>query len=303
MDIGEHIRKAVEQLDRAGCDTPRLDAELLLGHALGLSRAQLIARWDQVPSADQAEAYLALLGRRARREPLAYIVGRKEFFGLEFEVDRSVLIPRPETELLVERAIETARQIDQSGREILRSAQNDAGCRLHIADIGTGSGAIAVSLAVSLREASIYAVDRSAAALATAARNCARHGVEDRVRLLQGDLLAALPEPVDMIVANLPYVGRAELETLAPEIRCFEPAEALDGGADGMDLIRRLLAQVASQAQRPRRGKMPPPQVILLEIGAMQGQAVIELVEEILGGAEVSLTQDYAGFDRIVTVR
>ena len=282
MDIGAHIRRAVEQLKRAGCDAPRLEAELLLGHALGLSRAQLIARWDQDLSTDQAASYLELVDRRARREPLAYIVGRKEFFGLEFEVDRNVLIPRPETELLVAHAIEMARQID-------------AGGNVAIADIGTGSGAIAVSLAVSLCKASIYAVDQSAPALAVAARNCRRHGVEDQVRLLQGDLLATLPEPVDLIVANLPYVECAELETLAPEVRCFEPTEALEGGADGLDIIRRLLVQVASRAQRP--------QAILLEIGATQGQAVIELVKETLGGAEVSLTQDYAGFDRIVTVR
>ncbi len=282
MDIGAHIHRAVEQLKRAGCDAPRLEAELLLGHELGLSRPQLIARWDQGLSTDQAESYLELVGRRVHREPLAYIVGHKEFFGLEFEVDRNVLIPRPETELLVERAIEMARQID-------------AGGNVAIADIGTGSGAIAVSLAVSLCKASIYAVDRSAPALAVAARNCHRHGVEDQIRLLQGDLLAVLPEPVDMIVANLPYVECAELETLAPEVRCFEPAEALEGGADGLDTIRRLLVQVADQARRPK--------VVLLEIGATQGQAVIGLAKEILGGAKASLIQDYAGFDRIVTVR
>ena len=280
--IAELMQIAVEQLKAAGCDAPRLDAELLLGHVLGLSRAQLVSRWHQSPSPEQVRAFSTLIQRRAQREPLAYILGYKEFFGLEIEVDRNVLIPRPETELMVERAIEMARQIDPAGKVI-------------IADIGTGSGAIAVSLAVSLPEAEILAADQNASALAVAARNCARHGVSARVRSLQGDLLGALPEPVDMIVANLPYVAHADLETLAPEIRLYEPVEALDGGPDGLALIRRLLMQIASADYRP--------QVILLEIGATQGRTVVKLVRELLGRADVSVLQDYAGLDRIVVVR
>jgi len=281
-DIATLIQKATEQLRSAGCDAPRLDAELLLGHVLGLSRAQLVSRWRQSPSPEQVRAFFMLVQRRAQREPLAYILGYKEFFGLEIEVDRNVLIPRPETELLVERAIEAARQIDPAGKVI-------------IADIGTGSGAIAVSLAVSLPEAEIFAVDQSTSALAVAARNCARHGVSGRVRSLQGDLLSAVPGPVEMVVANLPYVAHAELETLGPEIRLYEPSQALDGGPDGLALIRRLLMQVAGAGYRP--------QAMLLEIGSTQGRAVVELVTEILGRADVSLIQDYAGLDRIVVVR
>jgi len=280
--IAELIQKAAEQLEAAGCDAPRLDAELLLGYVLGLSRTQLIARSRQSPSPAQMEAFVQLVGRRASREPLAYVFGCREFFGLEIEVNRDVLIPRPETELLVERAIEAARQIDPVGRVV-------------IADVGTGSGAIAVSLATSLGQSLIYAVDRSKSALVVAARNCARHHVEHQVTLLQGDLLSVLPGPVDMVVANLPYVRRAELETLAPEIRLYEPIEALDGGPDGLDIIRRLLTQIAGMECRPR--------AVLLEIGATQGQAVGELVVEILGRTEVSLFRDYAGFDRIVTVK
>ena len=220
--------------------------------------------------------------RRVQREPLAYIVGHKEFFGLEFEVDRDVLIPRPETELLVEQAIQIAHQIAPDGE-------------LQVADIGTGSGAIAVSLAVSQPDTTVDAVDWSVEALAVAARNCRRHGVDSRVRLFRGDLLLALPEPVDIVVANLPYIGRSEFATIAPEIRLFEPVEALDGGEEGLDLIRRLLEQAVRQRK--------PPQVILLEIGATQGQAVLDMAGGIFPGAEVSLLQDYAGLDRIVTVR
>jgi len=253
-----------------------------LAHVLGLGRAQLYARWEQLLSDAQERAYCELVQRRVEREPLAYIVGHKEFFALDFDVDRHVLIPRPETELLVEPAVRTARQSDPAGA-------------LKIADIGTGSGAIAVSLAVSLPDAAVDAVDRRAEALAVAAANCRRHGVDSRVRLFRGDLLLGLPDPVDVVVANLPYIGRSELATLAPEIRLFEPVEALDGGEDGLDLVRRLLQQAVRQRK--------PPQMILLEIGATQGEAVLDMAGEIIPGAEISLLQDYAGLDRIVTVR
>jgi release factor glutamine methyltransferase len=282
MDIGNHLRAAKDRLTQAGCDSPRLDAELLLAHALGLGRAQLYARWEHGLSDEQQRVYLGLVERRVQREPLAYIVGHKEFFGLEFEVDRNVLIPRPETELLVEQAIQIAHQIAPDGD-------------LKIADVGTGSGAIAVSLAVSLLDATVDAVDRSVKALAVAARNCRRHRVDSRVRLLRGDLLLALPEPVDIVVANLPYIGRSEFATIAPEIRLFEPAEALDGGEEGLDLIRRLLEQAVRQ---PR-----PPHVILLEIGSTQGEAVLDMAGKIFVGAEMFLFQDYAGLDRIVSVK
>jgi release factor glutamine methyltransferase len=282
MDIGGQLRAAKDRLTQAGCDSPRLDAELLLAHALGLGRAQLYARWEHRLSDEQQRVYLGLVQRRVQREPLAYVVGHKEFFGLEFEVDRNVLIPRPETELLVEQAIRIAHQITPDGD-------------LKIADVGTGSGAIAVSLAVSLPDATVDAVDRSVEALAVAARNCRRHGVDSRVRLLRGHLLLALPEPVDIVVANLPYIGRSEFAIIAPEIRLFEPAEALDGGEEGLDLIRWLLEQAVRQPK--------PPRVILLEIGSTQGEAVLDMAGKIFVGAEMLLFQDYAGLDRIVTVK
>jgi release factor glutamine methyltransferase len=187
-----------------------------------------------------------------------------------------VLIPRPETELLVEKAIEISQR------------------RAVVADVGTGSGAIAVSLAVHLPQALVYATDASRGALEVAARNCRRHCVEDRVHLLQGHLLEPLPEPVDLITANLPYVSQAELAQLPPDIRLYEPREALDGGPDGLDHIRRLLAQ-AGEHLKPRG-------VVLLEIGATQGEAVIALAKRHFPAARVEIAKDYAGLDRVVIV-
>ena len=282
MTIGRRIYEATKRLAGAGCDSPRLDAELLLGHVLGLSRAQLIARSDSPQAPDAEQAFQALVDRRAQREPLAYILGYKEFFGLQLEVTPHVLVPRPETELLVEQAISLCREIAPART-------------VRIADIGTGSGAIAISLAASIPTALVDAVDSSPDALAVASRNCRRHGVEARVRLLAGDLLAPLPDPVDVVVANLPYIRQEDIPSLMPEVRLFEPLGALDGGDDGLELVRRLLQQVARQPKRP--------QAVLLEIGADQGAAVRKMTNEIIPEATVSVTRDYAGLERIVTVR
>jgi release factor glutamine methyltransferase len=263
-------------LAQSALDTPRFDAEILLAHALGITRAQLHAHpQSQLRPTEQAN-YHQSIERRAQREPVAYIVGHQEFYGLDLFVDDRVLIPRPETELLVERAI----QISQ------RQAV--------MADVGTGSGAIAISLAVHLPQALIYATDASPGALQVAARNCRRHRVEDRVHLLQGHLLGPLPEPVDLIAANLPYISQAELAQLPPDIRLYEPREALDGGSDGLDHIRRLLAQAGEH--------LKPGGVVLLEIGATQGKAVTKLARRHFPAAKVEIVADYAGLDRIVTV-
>ena len=218
---------------------------------------------------------------------MAYLVGHKEFYGLDFVVDRRVLIPRPETELLVERAIAL-------GREVLAASHPS----LTIADVGTGCGCIAVALAVHLPQARVFATDRSPQALEVARENVRRHGVEDRVRLLCGDLLTPVPPEVrlDLIVANLPYVSRSELEALPRSVREYEPLEtALDGGEDGLALIRRLLGEA------PRR--LAPGGAVLLEIGATQGPRVAELARRRFPGAEVRVLPDLAGRDRVVEIR
>ena len=286
VSVREAVLWGARVLEQHGCDSPRLDAELLLAHALGLSRARLLAQFDRALSPAELTRYRQLIERRRAHEPVAYIVGHQEFYGLDFYVDRRVLIPRPETELLVEKAIELAGRVGDRGYGLYP---------LILADVGTGSGAIAVSLAVHLPQATIYALDSSAEALEVAVRNVRRHGVEGRVHLLRGDLLSPLPEPVDIIVANLPYVGETELAELPPEIRCYEPLSALDGGPDGLRHIRRLLAQA--------REYFRPHGAVLLEIGATQGEAVAELARRHFPTAEIEIARDYGGLDRVVIVR
>jgi release factor glutamine methyltransferase len=278
MQFRVALAQAATALENAGVEESRLDAEVLLAYALGITRAQLHAHPQGQLNSTELASYRQLIERRARHEPVAYIVGHKEFYGLDFFVDNRVLIPRPETELLVERGIEMAQVRD---------------LRL-IADVGTGCGAIAISLAVHLPQALVYATDASSRALEVAACNCRRHGVEDHVRLLQGHLLEPLPEPVDLIAANLPYVSEAELAQLPLEISCYEPREALNGGPDGLDHIRCLLVQ-ADWYLRPQGA-------ILLEVGATEGEAVIALAKRHFPAARVEIAQDYAGLDRVVTV-
>jgi release factor glutamine methyltransferase len=280
MLVEESLAQAVDRLGNEGVESPRLDAELLLAHVLGANRAAILARPDRHLTPKQLTRYRDLVARRADREPLAYIVGHREFYDLDLVVDRRVLIPRPETELLVERALQIARP---------------RGGGIKIADVGAGSGAIAVTLAVHLPQATVYALDHSAGALAVTAENARRHGVGGRVRCLQGDLLAPLGVPVELVTANLPYVATDEWRVLPPEIRDYEPRAALDGGADGLSLIGSLLAAAGAHLQ--------PGGALLLEIGASQGGAAADLALRCFPQAEVRLLQDYAGLDRLVEVR
>jgi release factor glutamine methyltransferase len=285
MNSGEALVQASTRLRNEGVESPRLDAELLLAHVLDVNRASILARPDQRLTPKQLTRYRDLVARRAGREPLAYIVGHREFFDLDLVLDRRVLIPRPETELLVEHALRIAHRMASETKTPLR-----------IADVGAGSGAIGVTMAVHLPQATVYALDDSAGALAVVSENARRCGVADRVRCRQGDLLSPLHEnaPLAMITANLPYVSTAEWLELAPEIREHEPRAALDGGPDGLGLIRRLLATAGPYLQ--------PSGAILIEIGASQGAAVTTLARKYLSQASVQLVQDYAGLDRLVVV-
>jgi release factor glutamine methyltransferase len=282
MIVGVALRQATRELARHLADqpeaTPRLDAELLLAHVLGCGRVQLLSRWRDDLTSAEAEQFAALLARRAAHEPAAYLLGRRAFYDVELVVTRDVLIPRPETEHLVEAALAWA--VEHPPRRVV--------------DVGTGSGALAVTLARHLPEARVVAVDLSAAALAVAARNVARYGLAERVALLQADLLSALGEPCDLIVANLPYIPQAEIATLAPEVATYEPRLALDGGADGLALIRRLLAQA------PRL--LATPGLLLLDIDHRQADAVVALAAERLPGARVTVLRDLAGLPRVVRV-
>jgi release factor glutamine methyltransferase len=274
--IAHALHWATEYL-QASSATPRLDAEVLLAHVLGWGRARLLSERQALLDTEQYARFEQLVERRAWLEPVAYLVGHREFYGRDFVVTPAVLVPRPETELLVERALAWAR-----GRQ---------GRPLTIADIGTGSGIIAVTLAAELPDAHVYATDLSTNALEVAARNAERHGVAAQVALLRGDLLEPLPEPVDLLVSNPPYTVLAEIDE---NVRRHEPHMALDGGPDGLAMYRRLLA--AAPAHLASGG------ALMLEIGATQGAAVAALARQHFPGATVTVRQDLAGWDRVVEI-
>jgi release factor glutamine methyltransferase len=282
MILRQALQSAARTLRQAEIPDASIEAELLLGHVLNMSRTQLYTEPERRLTSRETERLNCLIGRRLGREPNAYILGHCEFYGIDLYVDCRALIPRPETELLVERAVELGHHIFCPGGQLL------------IADIGTGCGAIAVSLALALPQARIYASDISGPALRLAEVNCHRYAVGNRVHLLQGDLLQPLPEPVDMVVANLPYVRREEFQSLSPEIKDFEPAIALTGGEDGLDKIRQLLEQLPA--------KLRPGGGLLLEIGWGQGETVASLVDSCLPGASMELITDMGGVDRVVQI-
>ncbi|MDY7040510.1 MAG: peptide chain release factor N(5)-glutamine methyltransferase [Chloroflexota bacterium] len=279
--MGAALRWATTRLRAAGVDSPRLDAELLLAHILAADRAHALTHPERVLRPAEIAHYRQLVARREQREPVAYLVGHQEFYGLDFRVSPAVLIPRPETELLVELAIALGRASE--ARPWI------------VADVGTGSGAIAVSLAVNVPHARLYATDVSDEALLIAEENCRRHGVDERVTLLHGHLLAPLPEAVNCIVANLPYVSHPEWKTLSADIAAYEPRLALHGGPDGLERIAEFLASAGAH--------LCPGSAILLEIGAAQGEAVTGLAKKHFPQARVELLPDYANLDRVVRVQ
>ena len=279
--IGRALISARERLDEAGCDTASLDAQVILAHVLEVERSWLFAHYEYKLNAEQATAFTELIARRMNHEPVAYLVGRKEFYGLEFCVDPRVLIPRPETELLVD--------------AVLDYFSEDENNEIAIADVGTGSGAIALAIAHHAPHARLFAIDLSHEALAVAAHNVELLDTRGQVTLLQGDLLAPLPGPVNAIVANLPYISSNVYPDLDADVRDFEPQLALEAGPEGLDAITKLLQQVNRYLR--------PEGVIFLEIGYDQGRAVKELAHRLLPNARhISVRQDYHGHDRLVTI-
>ncbi|MGD0794426.1 MAG: peptide chain release factor N(5)-glutamine methyltransferase [Dehalococcoidales bacterium] len=274
MNLKQALAHARETLRNNNIEDAPLEGEILLRHVLGISRARFFSQFDEELSPGQGQDLKEALERRVGGEPTAYITGHREFYGLDFIVNRDVLIPRPETELLVEKAIALA------GRRPIKK----------IADIGTGSGAIAISLAVNLPRVTIYATDISSRALGVARRNCKKHGVEDRIVLLQGNLLEPLQKKVDLIVANLPYVRATDVKgTLS-----FEPLRALNGGEDGLDNIRLFCRQAAK--------KLAKQGCLLLEVGQGQSRSVGALLEKELPGAVSEIYRDLAGIERVVSL-
>jgi release factor glutamine methyltransferase len=281
--IHEHVAAAREALCGAGIGLreAELSARMLAEHVLGWDAARYFSSSNEPESSEFARHYDALVARRAAREPAAYITGRKEFWDLSFEVSRAVLIPRPETELIVEAALEQC---------VGERHQN-----LSIADAGTGCGCLAVALAREFSHAFVLATDISDAALDVARRNAQRHGVADRIRFLHGNMLDAVQTSFDLIVANPPYVRRGDGPALQPEVRDYEPSVALFGGDSGFELVARVVDQAAS---RLRQGGS-----LVFEFGFGQDAAVEELIERTPGLTLVGLRRDLQGIARTAVVR
>jgi release factor glutamine methyltransferase len=279
--LHERLADARETLIRAGipAEEAALDAEVLARHVLDCDRATLLTRArDPLPSAFD-RLYHALIARRVAREPVAYIVGHREFWGLEFDVTPAVLIPRPETELVVEEALASLPR-----RDLVR----------HIIDVGTGSGCLAVTLAVEFPPANVTATDTSHEALAVAYRNADRHNVIGRITFVQADVLKDLTEPADLIVSNPPYVPAGDAATLQVEVARYEPASALYGGPDGLDVIRRL---VGTARQHLAAGGW-----LIIEFGFGQEAAVREVAQE-AGWNVARIRSDLQGIPRVAVLR
>jgi release factor glutamine methyltransferase len=279
------LRWTSERFQSEGLPTPRLDAEVLLSSALGVDRVRLYTHFDQPLLPDELGRFREMVRRRIKREPVAYITGRREFWSLSFKVSREVLIPRPETEILVAEALALipALRFEEGGLKIL--------------EIGTGSGAISIALAKELPAGSIAATDISVKALSVAEENAAGHGVRDRLRFLQGDLFSPLQkgERFHMILTNPPYIPRGEMARLMPEVRDFEPLSALDGGKDGLDFYRRALGEADAF--------LLPEGWFLGEIGAGQDQKVLEIAGQNPAFGEFSFAADLAGIQRVFKAR
>ena len=270
----------IGHLKQAGSESPRLDAEILLAHARGCQRIQLYTSYETLLSDSERSTMRELVRRRAKMEPVAYLVGYREFFGLNFEVTQDVLIPRPDTETLVLEAIE-----------------HIGGTEKRVLEIGTGSGCIAVSIAARCPRAQVVAVDCSAAAIAMAEKNASRHNVQDRIDFRLGSTFAPLEseERFDVIVSNPPYIGTDEIPELMPDVRLHEPHLALDGGADGLDIIRDI---VAGLQQHLHGGGL-----FLMEIAPEQENAVRDLCTSIPVVESVTGHRDLSGSTRVMAVR
>lgn len=274
----EVIQRSSEFLARKGVESPRLQIELFLAHVLQVPRLKLYLNFDRALTEPELQTLREMVRRRAEREPLQHILGSTSFCGLEIEVNRDVLIPRPETELLAERAVELLRGQETRPATVL--------------DFGTGSGCLAIAIAARCPQAQVHALDISEAALAVARRNAARHGAQERVHFHAGTTLAALPPALrfNMLVSNPPYIPTAEIAALQPEVRDHEPRAALDGGEDGLTYFRLLAGEAPARMLAGGRA--------LVEFGDGQEQAVSSIFCE-RGWVVDAVEKDYSGRPRI----
>jgi release factor glutamine methyltransferase len=298
--LAQILAWAASELAAADLASPRLDAEVLLAHSLSTNRAGLYARLHTMLSLPQIAAFQQRLHRRLQHEPVQYITGTQEFWSLEFMVDPRVLIPRPETELVVETALqllnfEAGHRFSPHPNPLPKGAREFSG---KILDVGTGSGCIAIALATELPTAEIWATDISLDALAVATTNAQRHNVYERIHFLQGSLfgpVAPQEHPFGLIVSNPPYIACNDLLTLQPEVKDWEPRHALDGGRDGLDLCRQLLNEA------PRY--LSPDGWLVLEIGDGQDVEILSSLQESTGFADNFCIPDYAGRGRVIAAQ
>ena len=281
MRLREAWARSRRRLERADIPDADIEAQVLLRDTLGIDRATFHASPDRELSHEDAEAFHGTLERRIEGEPLSYITGQREFYGLDFVVTPDVLVPRQETEFLVEAVLGYARSRGEDGGD------------LTIADIGTGSGAVAVALGCHLPNATVYATDVSQEALRVADENVQRHGLDGRVHLRHGDLFEALAGPVDVVASNPPYLSDDEVAELPPDVQ-REPTLALAGGVDGLDMLRRLIVGA--------REYVYPGGLLALEIDPRRLEASTDLVRRTFPCSTIGVVKDHAGLDRVVTV-
>lgn len=281
VEVGQALKFATNRFNEEAIESASLDAQLLLSHVLGVERTWLFAHHEHPLTPEQAESFTTLIMRRMRHEPIAYLLKRKEFYGLDFIIDQRVLVPRPETELLVDHVLDEIPLFKHKP--------------VYIADVGTGSGAIALSIAANNPDVRVFAIDISEDALDLAESNVLRLDTRQQVTLLCGDLLTPLSEPVDMIVANLPYISSKLYAVLDPDVRNYEPRLALESGPEGLDAIRRLMEQASFYLR--------PGGQIFLEIAYDQGKMVETMAKQYFPQAHfIRVYKDYHDHDRIVRI-
>jgi release factor glutamine methyltransferase len=294
MQVKELFKQSIQRLNDAGIPSAELEVTLLLSHQLGIHAVEIYLADDRILNGDSMKSFEGLLRRRINREPLAYILGKKEFWSLDFKVTSDVLIPRPETEFLVETIL-----------QVVKKTGNMLGREIRVLDLGTGSGVLAIVIALEIPTANVLAIDYSAEALQIAKHNARQHRVINRVNFLNSDWLAAVKrkEMFDLVVSNPPYVSRETLDKpfgktpdgLEPEVGIYEPKLALDGGIKGLQSIYRISGKLLTALR--------PGGWFFMEIGAEQGRAVESHFRSIGGFDSIKVYNDYAGLPRVFQAR
>jgi release factor glutamine methyltransferase len=280
--IGKILDWTTEYFKKFNMEWPHLEAEILLAHNLGLKRIELYTNHERVLTEDELTNFKGLIQRRSKHEPIAYITGIQPFMSLNFHVDRSVLIPRPETEKLVEVAIDSIKSLIPHTPSL-------------IADIGTGCGSIAISLAKYLPNIKVIGIDSSPNSIKIAQRNAEYHKVDDRCQFITGNIFEPLKEKVDLVVSNPPYIPSSEIDNLQTDVKDWEPRQALDGGEDGLDYIRKLIESAPNH--------LTTKGLLLIEIGFDQGNKAIKLTQDNKKYDEVKIIKDINGKDRILKAK